>query len=95
MYSDLTLYHIPNNELYFLKNSEYKIARFYILDFYVYIYIYVIRLNYYALCLHRLIKSSNILYLDILEKPFVLISAREQLIPYLYVQPPCCAEDEP
>jgi hypothetical protein len=74
-YSNLTLCHIPNNVLYFLNNFEYNTVRFYILDFYVYIYIYIIRLNYNALRLYRLIKSSNTLYLDNLEKPFVLISA--------------------
>jgi len=32
-------------------------------------------------------ESSNILYLEILQKPFIVISACKQIIPYLYIQP--------
>jgi len=46
-------------------------------------YIYFVRINYFVLCVYRSITSSNILYIDILEKTFVLISTRKQTIPYL------------
>ena len=53
--------------------------------FYVYTYNYIIRLNHYVLYLYWHIKSSNVLYLDTVQNPFIVISACKHILPYLYV----------